>query len=62
MLCVNKEDTFEPYIATVRTKDLKEKDSFNVQNFNVPSFLIEHIEMLKEQIRDLKEKLNSQEK
>ena len=61
VLCVKKDDIYEPYIMPADKKNSNENTPFNIEQFNVPSFIIEYIEMLNEQIKSLKEKLNNQD-
>lgn len=56
-LGVKKEDIYEIDSNIIHSKNVKNKDSYKIHYFNVPDFVIEHIEFLKEENRQLKEKL-----
>jgi transcriptional regulator with XRE-family HTH domain len=60
-LGVKKEDIYEEDNQTTIYKNIKGSNSINnsgkIQYFNVPDFVLEHIELQKNQIKDLTEKL-----
>ncbi len=58
-LKVKKEDIFEEENQTIIYKNIKGNsfNSGNIHYFNVPDFVMEHIELLKAQNSELKEKL-----
>lgn len=56
-LGVKKEDIYETDNHATDSKNVKGNDSSKIHYFNVPDFVIEHIEFLKEENRELKEKL-----
>lgn len=56
-LGVNKEDIYQADNNGKDSAIIKENNSDKIHYFNVPDFVIEHIEFLKEENRVLKEKL-----
>jgi transcriptional regulator with XRE-family HTH domain len=64
-LQVKKEDIYEDDNQTVIYKNIKGNNSINncgnIHYFNVPDFVIEHIELLKAQNIELKERLKHYE-
>ena len=58
VLDLKKEDIYETDSHhTTDAKIAKENYSCKIHYFNVPNFVLEHIELLKNEIRDLKEEL-----
>lgn len=51
-LDVKKEAIYEP-----DTKNIKDRDDINTNHYNIPDFLIEHLESLRKENNKLKEKL-----
>lgn len=60
-LGVKKEDIYESDGLLILYKSIEENNSCNNHSFIVPDFVIEHIELLKEENRELKEKLKKYE-
>ena len=64
-LMVNKEDIYEEESQTIIYKNIKGNNSINnsgnIHYFNIPGFVMEHIELLKAQNNDLKERLKIHE-
>lgn len=62
---VKKEDIYEEDSQKIIYKNIKGNNSINnsgnIHYFNVPDFVMEHIELLKVQNNDLKEKLKKYE-
>lgn len=60
-LGVKKEDIYESDDQLFRHRNIGKNNSRNNNSFIVPDFVIDHIELLKEENRELKEKLKKYE-
>jgi transcriptional regulator with XRE-family HTH domain len=56
-LGVKKEEIYEPDNYTTDSKNVKGNDSSKIHYFNVPDFVIDYIDLLKQENGELKEKL-----
>ncbi|MFV8268597.1 helix-turn-helix transcriptional regulator [Flavobacterium sp. GT2N3] len=60
-LGVKKEDIYESDDQLMLNKNIEENNSRNNRSFIVPDFVIDHIKLLKDENRELKEKLKKYE-
>lgn len=61
VLSVKKEDIYESNDQIILSENIGEKKSCNNHSFTIPDFVIDHIELLKNENRELKEKLKKYE-
>lgn len=60
-LGVKKEDIYELDSISNESKNVKGNDLSKIHYYNIPDFVVDHIELLKEENRELKEKLKKYE-